>query len=85
MGSTPSVKNLEIVPNESGLTHSKQLSSLTKADHCSTHLSIGSTRNAPELLNISPMFGKCTEEVYDIYEEDNGSNKEENKPKKTVP
>jgi hypothetical protein len=31
------------------------------------------------------MFGKCTEEVYAMYEEDNGSNKEGNKPKKTVP
>jgi hypothetical protein len=58
------------------------LSSLTKADHCSTNLSLGSTRNAPKILNISPMLGTCTEEVYAIYEEDNGSNKEEDKPKK---
>ncbi len=31
------------------------------------------------------MFGTCTEEVYAIHEEDNGSNKEVDKPKKTVP
>jgi hypothetical protein len=31
------------------------------------------------------MYGTCTEEVYAMYEEDNGSNKEEDKPKKTVP
>jgi hypothetical protein len=31
------------------------------------------------------MFGTCTEEVYAIYTEDNGSNKEVDKPKKTVP
>ncbi len=31
------------------------------------------------------MFGTCTEEMYVIYEEDNGSNKEVDKPKKTVP
>ncbi len=31
------------------------------------------------------MFGTCTEEVYVIHEEDNGSNKEVDKPKKTVP
>jgi hypothetical protein len=31
------------------------------------------------------MFGTCTEEVYAIYEEDNSSNKELDKPKKTVP
>jgi hypothetical protein len=36
-------------------------------------------------MKISPMFGTCTEEVYAIYEEDNGSNKEADKPKKTVP
>ncbi len=30
--------------------YSKQLSSLTKVDHCSTNLSLGSTRNAPTLL-----------------------------------
>jgi hypothetical protein len=32
-----------------------------------------------------PMFGTCTEEVCALYEEDNGSNKEVDKPKKTVP
>jgi hypothetical protein len=31
------------------------------------------------------MFRTCTEEVYAIYEEDTGSNKEVDKPKKTVP
>jgi hypothetical protein len=31
------------------------------------------------------MFGTCTEEVYAIHEEDNGSNKEVDKPKKTSP
>jgi hypothetical protein len=32
------------------------------------------------------MFGTCTEEVYAIYEEDNGRDKEvDNKPKKAVP
>ncbi len=31
------------------------------------------------------MFWTCTEEVYAIYEEDNGSNKEVNKPKKIAP
>jgi hypothetical protein len=31
------------------------------------------------------MFGTCTEEVYAMYEEDNGSNKEVDKPKKTFP
>jgi hypothetical protein len=31
------------------------------------------------------MFGTCTEEVYAIYEEDNGNNKEVDKPKKNVP
>jgi hypothetical protein len=31
------------------------------------------------------MFGTCTEEVYAMYEEDNGNNKEVDKPKKTVP
>ncbi len=57
---------------------------MTKADHCSTNFSLGSTRNAPKTLNIPPMFGTCTEKVYAIHEEDNGSNKED-KPKKTVP
>jgi hypothetical protein len=31
------------------------------------------------------MFRTCTEEVYAIYEEYNGSNKEVDKPKKAVP
>jgi hypothetical protein len=31
------------------------------------------------------MFGTCTEEVHAIYEDDNDSNKEVDKPKKTVP
>jgi hypothetical protein len=31
------------------------------------------------------MFGTCTEEVYAIYEEDNGSDKEVDKPRKTIP
>ncbi len=60
------------------------MSSLTKTDHCSTDFSLGSTRNAPEILNISPIFVTCTEEVYATYE-DNGSSREEDKPKKTVP
>jgi hypothetical protein len=82
--STPSTKYLDIVRYESGLTHSKQLSCLTKADHCSTNFSLGSTRNAPKILNISPMFVTCAEQVYAKYE-DNGSKKEVDKPKKTVP
>jgi hypothetical protein len=31
------------------------------------------------------MFGTCTEELYAINDKDNGSNKEGDKPKKTVP
>jgi hypothetical protein len=60
------------------------LSSLSKADHWRINFSLGSTRNAPKILNISPMFVTCTVEVYAIYE-DNGSSREENKPKKIVP
>jgi hypothetical protein len=36
------------------------------------------------MLNIPPKFVTCTEEVNAIYE-DNGSSREKDKPKKTVP
>jgi hypothetical protein len=60
------------------------LSSLTKSDHYSTNFSLGSTRIAPKMLNESSMFETCTDEVYAI-PEDNGSDKEVDKPKKNVP
>jgi hypothetical protein len=60
------------------------LSSLTKTDHWSTHFSLGSTRNASKMLNESPLLETCTDEVYAI-SDDNGNDKEEDKPKKTVP
>ncbi len=77
-------KYLEIIRYKSGLTRSKQLSSLTKTDHCSTNFSLGSTRKAPKMLNESPMLETWTEEVYAISEDD-GSDKEVDKPKKNVP
>jgi hypothetical protein len=62
------------------------MSSLTKTDHCSANFSLGSTRNTPKILNKSPMLETCTDEVYAI-SENNGSDKEVDKPKtkKTVP
>jgi hypothetical protein len=60
------------------------LSILTKTDHCSSNLSLGSTTKAPEMLNESSMLETCTDEVYAI-SEDNGSDKEMDKPKKNVP
>jgi hypothetical protein len=55
-----------------------------KTDHCSTKFNLGSTRNATKILNKSSMLETCTDEVYAI-SEDNGSDKEVDKPKKTVP
>jgi hypothetical protein len=63
---------------------SKQLSSLTKTDHYSTNFSLGSTTKAPKMLNESSMLETCTDEVCAI-SEDNGSDKEVDKPKKNVP
>ncbi len=82
--STLSTYDHEIVQYKLGLTHDEQLSSLPKTDHCSTNFSLGSTRNAPKKLNESPMLETCTDDVYAI-SEDNGSDKEVDKPKKTVP
>ncbi len=81
--STSSNNYLKIIQYKLGLTCSEQLSSLTKTDHFSTNFSLRSTRNAPKMLNKSPMFETCTEEVYAI-SEDNGSDKGVDKPKKTV-
>jgi hypothetical protein len=72
--STQSTKHLEIVRYESGLTGSKQLSSVTKTDHCSTNFSLDSTRKALKMLNESSLLETCTDEVYAI-SEDNGSDK----------
>ena len=55
-----------------------------KTDHCSTYFSLGSTRKAPKMLNESSMLETCTDEEYAI-SEDNGSDKEVDKPKKNVP
>ncbi len=33
--------------------------SLTKVDHCSTNLSLGSTRNAPKILELHFVEGPC--------------------------
>ncbi len=55
-----------------------------KTDHCSTNFSLGSTRKAPKILNESSMLETSADEVYAI-SEDNGSNKEVDKPKKNVP
>jgi hypothetical protein len=74
----------EIVQYKLGLTRNEHSSSLTKTDHCSTNFSLGSTRNAPKILNESPMLETCTDEVYAI-SEDNGSDNAVDKPKKTVP
>ncbi len=81
--STLSTNDHEIVRYKLELTRNKQLSSLMKTDHCSTNFSLGSTRNAPKILNESPMLETCTDEVHAI-SEDNGSDKEVDKPKKTV-
>ncbi len=82
--STPGTNYLEIVQHKLALTCSKQLSRITKANHCNANASLGSTRNASKMLNKSPIFETCSEEVYAI-SEDNGSNKEVDKPKNTVP
>jgi hypothetical protein len=55
-----------------------------KTDHCSTNFSLGSTRKAPKMLNESSMLETCTDEVYTISEDD-GSDKEVDKPKRNVP
>jgi hypothetical protein len=55
-----------------------------KTDHFSTNFSLGSTRKAPKMLNESSMLETCTDEVYAI-SEDNGSDKEVDKPKQNVP
>ncbi len=55
-----------------------------KTDHCTKIFSLGSTRNAPKILNESLMLETCTDELYAI-SEDNGSNREVDKTKKTVP
>ncbi len=81
--STLSTNDHEIVRYKLELTRNKQLSSLMKTGHCSTKFSLGSTRNAPKILNESSMLETCTDEVYAI-SEDNGSDKEVDKPKKTV-
>ncbi len=60
------------------------MSSLTKTDHCSTNYILGFTRKAPTILNESPMLETCTDELYAI-SENNGSDKEVDKPKKNVP
>ncbi len=64
--------------------HSKLLSSLTKTDHCSKKFSLGYTRKAPKNLNESSMLETCADEVYAISEDD-GSDKEVDKPKKNIP
>jgi hypothetical protein len=81
--STSSTNDHEIIQYELRITRNELLSSLTKTDHCSMNFSLGSTRNAPKMLNESPMLETCTDEVYAI-SQDNGSDKEMDKPKKTV-
>ena len=77
---TPSTENHEIVQYEVDLQHSKQLSSFTKTNYCSTNFNSGSTRNAPKMLNESSMLETCTDEVYAIAEVSD-NDKEVDKPK----
>ncbi len=53
-------------------------------DHCYTKFKFGSTRNAPKVLNKSPICKTGTEEVY-VVSEDDGNDKEVDKTKKVVP
>ncbi len=82
--STPSTKNFEILQYEVDLQHSKQSSSFTKMDYCSTNFNSGSTRNAPKMPSESSMLETCTDEVYAVAEVSD-NDKEVDKPKKTVP
>ncbi len=58
--------------------------SLTKTDHSSKNFSFDSTKKAPKILNESSMLETSTDDVYAISEDD-GSDKEGDKPKKNVP
>jgi hypothetical protein len=64
--STPSTENLEILQYEVDLHHSKQLSSFTKTDCCSTNFNSGSTRNASILPNELHICKTDSEETYAI-------------------
>jgi hypothetical protein len=54
-------------------------------DYCRANFNSGCTRNAPKILIESSMLETGTDEVYDAITEVNGSDKEVDKPKKTVP
>jgi hypothetical protein len=53
-------------------------------DCCSATFNSGYIRNTPKILNKSSMLETLTDEVYAI-SEDNDSDKEVDKPKKTIP
>jgi hypothetical protein len=84
MKGTLSTENLEIVQYEVDLHHSKQLSSFTKTDCCSTNFNSGSTRKAPKVSNELHVCKTDSEETYAIYKDDGSNNKVE-QTKKVVP
>jgi hypothetical protein len=59
-----STKYLEIVRYESGLHHSKHLSSLKTADIYGTISMVNSTGNAPKIPSTQPVHHIVTDEVY---------------------
>jgi hypothetical protein len=62
--STPSTKYLEIVQYESGLHHSKQLSSLKKTVSYSTISMVDFTGNAPKNTSTQPVCYIFADDVY---------------------
>ncbi len=82
--STSSTENFETVQYKVDLHHSKQLSSFTKMDYCSTNFNSGSTRNAPKISTESHIFTTDSEEVCAI-SKGNGSNNKVEQTKTVVP
>ncbi len=79
-----STEHLETVQYKVDLHHSKQLSSFTKTDYCSTNFNSDSSRNAPKILSESHICTTGSEEVY-VISKDNGKNNKVEQTKKGVP